>query len=91
MPWTLLFSGVEAAGRTLRLTLTGEGGGEWRVPLGAGLAAPGEPDTHITADVVGFCFLLGGRGEPETFQAEVAGDAALAATILRAAPALSGP
>ncbi|WP_327091017.1 maleylpyruvate isomerase N-terminal domain-containing protein [Nonomuraea sp. NBC_01738] len=40
VPWTLLFSGVEAAGRTLRLTLTGEGGGEWRVPLGAGSPRP---------------------------------------------------
>ncbi|GIH78804.1 maleylpyruvate isomerase family mycothiol-dependent enzyme [Planobispora longispora] len=48
-------------------------------------------DATITCDVVEFCFLVGGRGEPATFAAEVEGDSALARDLLHAAPALSGP
>ncbi|MDX3100741.1 maleylpyruvate isomerase N-terminal domain-containing protein [Nonomuraea angiospora] len=91
LPWTMLLSGMDGSGRTLHLTLTGAGGGEWQVPLGVEDARPGTPDTHITADVVAFCFLLGGRGEPAEFPAELAGDLALARDVLTAAPALSGP
>ncbi|MFI7132478.1 maleylpyruvate isomerase family mycothiol-dependent enzyme [Nonomuraea sp. NPDC050153] len=91
LPWTMLLSGMDGSGRTLHLTLTGAGGGEWQVPLGVEDGRPGEPDAHITADVVTFCFLLGGRGEPAAFPAELAGDLALARDVLAAAPALSGP
>ncbi|MEV4169758.1 maleylpyruvate isomerase family mycothiol-dependent enzyme [Nonomuraea sp. NPDC049709] len=91
LPWTMLFSGLDGAGRTLRLTLTGEGGGEWRVPLGVEDTEPGEPDAGITADVVEFCFLLGGRGDPAEFPADLAGDLSLARDVLTAAPAFSGP
>jgi uncharacterized protein (TIGR03083 family) len=91
LPWTMLFSGLDGSGRTLHLTLTGEGGGEWRVPLGVEDPGPGEPDAHITADVVKFCFLLGGRGDPAEFPAELAGDVSLARDVLATAPALSGP
>lgn len=91
LPWTMLLSGMDGSGRTLHLTLTGAGGGEWQVPLGVEDARPGTPDAHITADVVAFCFLLGGRGEPAEFPAELAGDLALARDVLTAAPALSGP
>ncbi|MET7327826.1 maleylpyruvate isomerase family mycothiol-dependent enzyme [Nonomuraea sp. NPDC005650] len=91
LPWTMLLSGMDGSGRTLHLTLTGAGGGEWQVPLGVEDAGPGEPDAHITADVVTFCFLLGGRGEPAAFPAELAGDLSLARDVLASAPALSGP
>ncbi|MGP3913200.1 maleylpyruvate isomerase family mycothiol-dependent enzyme [Nonomuraea sp. 10N515B] len=91
LPWTMLFSGMNGAGRTLHLTLTGPGGGEWVLPLGVEESAPGEPDAHISADVIKFCFLLGGRGDPADFPAEVAGDLALARDVLSTAPALSGP
>ncbi|GAA2204254.1 hypothetical protein GCM10009850_002600 [Nonomuraea monospora] len=91
LPWTMLFSGIDGAGRTLGLTLTGAGGGEWRVALGVEDAGPGEPDAYITTDVKQFCFLLGGRGDPATFTADLAGDLALAKDVLAAAPALSGP
>ncbi|MGN9844765.1 maleylpyruvate isomerase family mycothiol-dependent enzyme [Nonomuraea sp. H19] len=91
LPWTMLFSGLNGAGRTLRLTLTGPGGGDWLMPLGVEEREPGEPDAHITADVVKFCFLLGGREDPVDFPAEVAGDLALARDVLTTAPALSGP
>ncbi|WP_043633974.1 maleylpyruvate isomerase family mycothiol-dependent enzyme [Nonomuraea candida] len=91
LPYTMLFGGIDGAGRTLRLTLTGEGGGEWRIALGVADAEPGEPDAHITADVVKFCFLLGGRGDPADFPAELDGDLALAGDVLATAPSLSGP
>ncbi|RSM97545.1 hypothetical protein DMB42_45705 [Nonomuraea sp. WAC 01424] len=91
LPWTMLFSGLDGSGRTLRLTLTGAGGGEWLLPLGVADTGPGTPDAHVTADVVAFCFLLGGRGEPDGFPAELSGDLALARDVLTSAPALSGP
>ncbi|NRQ30500.1 maleylpyruvate isomerase family mycothiol-dependent enzyme [Nonomuraea sp. NN258] len=94
LPWTMLFSGLDGSGRTILLTLTGPGGGEWRMPLGISDAAPGEPEAHITADVVDFCFLLGGRrrpGGPDGIAVEIAGDQALAHDVIATAPALSGP
>jgi len=92
LPLTLLLSGRDVSGRSLLVTLTGPGGGAWHAALGvADGAAAGEPDARITADVVDFCFLLGGRGEPETFPAILEGDRALARDVLLAAPALSGP
>ncbi|MCF6474419.1 maleylpyruvate isomerase family mycothiol-dependent enzyme, partial [Nonomuraea sp. MG754425] len=91
LPWTMLLSGLDAAGRTAHLTLTGAGGGEWRVALGVEDAGPGEPDTSITADARAFCFLLGGRGDPAGFPAELGGDLSLARDVLTSAPALSGP
>ncbi|MEV0381019.1 maleylpyruvate isomerase family mycothiol-dependent enzyme [Nonomuraea sp. NPDC050643] len=91
LPWTMLFAGLDGAGRTLHLTLTGDGGGEWRLPLGVEDSGPGAPDAHITADVVTFCFLLGGRGDPADFPAELEGDLSLARDVLTSAPAFSGP
>ncbi|MEU0567514.1 maleylpyruvate isomerase family mycothiol-dependent enzyme [Nonomuraea sp. NPDC005983] len=91
LPWTMLLSGLDASGRTLLLTLTGPGGGEWRVPLGVEDGTSGTAAAHITADVVDFCFLLGGRGDPASFPADLDGDLNLARDVLTAAPALSGP
>ncbi|GGS97233.1 hypothetical protein GCM10010156_64320 [Planobispora rosea] len=105
MPLTMRVSGhTVAEGRAVRLVLTGPGGGRWHVPLhrhgkavregdvNAGAGAGGAPaDATITCDVAEFCFLVGGRGEADTFAAEVEGDSGLARDLLRAAPALSGP
>ncbi|MEV0199214.1 maleylpyruvate isomerase N-terminal domain-containing protein [Nonomuraea sp. NPDC050691] len=91
LPWTMLVSGLDGSGRALHLTLTGPGGGEWHVPLGVADTDAREPEARITADVVEFCFLLGGRGEPESFAAQLEGDLGLARDVLRTAPALSGP
>ncbi|GAA3180021.1 maleylpyruvate isomerase family mycothiol-dependent enzyme [Nonomuraea roseoviolacea] len=91
LPWTMLLSGLDGAGRAVHLTLTGAGGGEWHVPLGVADTGAREPQARITADVVEFCFLLGGRGEPESFAAELEGDVGLARDVLRTAPALAGP
>ncbi|GIH26843.1 TIGR03084 family protein [Acrocarpospora phusangensis] len=93
VPWTMLLTGFDATSRTVRLTLTGPGGGDWHVPLDVShVAAPyrGESaDVTLTCDVVGFCFLLGGRGDGFTWDVE--GDQSLAADLFTAAPALSGP
>ncbi|MEO3813941.1 maleylpyruvate isomerase family mycothiol-dependent enzyme [Sphaerisporangium sp. B11E5] len=95
VPWTMALSGMTPGAKALRLRLTGPGGGTWHVPLDlSAVAMPheGQPsDVSITCDTVAFCFLLGGRGAPATFPADVTGDAALAADVLTAAPALSGP
>ncbi|MFC4113578.1 maleylpyruvate isomerase family mycothiol-dependent enzyme [Nonomuraea zeae] len=91
LPFTMLFSGLDGAGRTVHITLTGDGGGDWLIPLGIEQTEPGPPDVHITADVVAFCFLLGGRGDPADFPAELDGDLSLAKDVLASAPALSGP
>jgi uncharacterized protein (TIGR03083 family) len=91
LTFTMLFSGMDGAGRTVQVTLTGEGGGDWLIPLGIEQTEPGPPDARITADVVAFCFLLGGRGDPAEFPAELGGDLALARDVLASAPALSGP
>ncbi|WP_219471605.1 maleylpyruvate isomerase family mycothiol-dependent enzyme [Nonomuraea rhizosphaerae] len=93
LPWTMLLSGLDGSGRTLRLTLTGPGGGDWTLPLGVSddPGGAGDPDACIEADVVGFCFLLGGRGDPESFPADLKGDLGLARDVLTTAPALSGP
>jgi uncharacterized protein (TIGR03083 family) len=95
VPWTMALSGMTPGPRVLRLTLTGPGGGSWHVPLD--LSHPATPDTGspadvtITCEVAAFCFLLGGRGTPATFPADLTGDPSLARDILTAAPALSGP
>ncbi|WP_344056131.1 maleylpyruvate isomerase family mycothiol-dependent enzyme, partial [Sphaerisporangium rubeum] len=95
VPLTMALSGMTPGAKALRLELTGSGGGTWHVPLD--LSAPAAPhagqpaDVSITCDTVAFCFLLGGRGTPATFPADVDGDSGLAADVLTAAPALSGP
>ncbi|GGO75143.1 maleylpyruvate isomerase family mycothiol-dependent enzyme [Nonomuraea cavernae] len=103
LPWTMLLSGLDGSGRTVLLTLTGDGGGEWHVPLGGEGSGVLEldawregdgwrrADARITADVVSFCFLLGGRGDPSSFAADLSGDLSLARDVLSSAPALSGP
>ncbi|MFI6595326.1 maleylpyruvate isomerase family mycothiol-dependent enzyme [Nonomuraea sp. NPDC050536] len=91
LPWTMMLSGLDGTGRTILVTLTGPGGGDWHVPLGVSDTAAGTPEAHITADVVDFCFLLGGRGTHDTIPVELAGDLSLARDVLRTAPALSGP
>ncbi|MFI6322253.1 maleylpyruvate isomerase family mycothiol-dependent enzyme [Nonomuraea sp. NPDC050556] len=91
LPWTMLFSGLDGSGRVLRLELTGAGGGTWHVPLGVADAPSAGEDASITADVVKFCFLLGGRGEPFSIGAELGGDVELARDVLRTAQAMSGP
>jgi uncharacterized protein (TIGR03083 family) len=63
------------AGPAVDLTLTGDGGGTWRV-------GPGEPVAHVTEDAVAYLRLLSGRSDECALRTE--GDSA-AADMLRAA------
>ncbi|GIH94058.1 maleylpyruvate isomerase family mycothiol-dependent enzyme [Planobispora siamensis] len=95
MPLAMRLSGHRVPeGRAVRLALTGPGGGLWHVPLhlgGRAVRGDGPAEATVTCDVVEFCFLVGGRGDPGGFAAGVEGDAGLARELLHAAPALSGP
>ncbi len=88
LPLALAVAGREHDGRTARLVLTGDGGGDWLVPMGAGNAgAP--PDVTVTADVVDWCRLVGDRIAPDALRVEVDGDEALGRELVAAAPALA--
>ncbi len=70
--------------------LTGDGGGDWLVPLDG--VAPDDdvtPDVTLTADVVDWCRLVGDRVAPDDLVYAWAGDADLARDLVTAAPALA--
>jgi uncharacterized protein (TIGR03083 family) len=92
LPLALAMSGRERPDKTARLVLTGPGGGDWLVPMGAG-GDPGdavrEPDVTVTADVVDWCRLVGDRVPPDALPVLIEGDDALGRDLLAAAPALA--
>ena len=87
MPMAMGMIGRERPGRAARVVLTGEGGGDWLVPLGPD--STDAADVVITADVVDWCLLVGERVTPDTLEHTVDGDAALAADLLTAAPSFA--
>lgn len=76
-------------GKTARLVLTGEGGGEWLVAMDGRGSGVGDPDVTLTANVVDWCLLVGDRIAPSDIAHAVDGDALLAGDLLAAAPALA--
>jgi uncharacterized protein (TIGR03083 family) len=76
-------------GKTARLVLTGDGGGDWLVPMDARGAVSTEPDVTLTANVVDWCRLVGDRVGRSELVCVVAGDEALADDLVSAAPALA--
>jgi hypothetical protein len=85
-------SGREHGDKTARLVLTGPGGGDWLVPMGAEGdpdAIALEPDVIVTADVVDWCRLVGDRVTPDALPVLIEGDDALGRDLLAAAPALA--
>ena len=75
-------------GRTVRLVLTGAGGGEWLAGMGGD--EPGDDvDVTITADAVAWCRLVGDRIRPGELPCAIDGDQELAQDMLAAAPALA--
>jgi uncharacterized protein (TIGR03083 family) len=88
LPAALRAIGLDHMGRSATVVLTGPGGGEWSLSLGAATSA--EPDTVLRADVVDFCLLAGGRLRVEELDYDAAGDVCLAADLVRAAPAFAG-
>jgi uncharacterized protein (TIGR03083 family) len=77
-----------ASGRTARLALTGAGGGELSIPPGT---PPTAPDTTVTADVVTFCRLIGGRVRLADFPHRVEGDPELARELVETATSFAFP
>ena len=63
LPLALAVAGRAHDGKTARLVLTGDGGGEWLVAMGARRPAT-SPDVTVTADVVDWCLLVGDRIDP---------------------------
>jgi uncharacterized protein (TIGR03083 family) len=71
----------------LHLVLTGPGGGTWDVAIGEGGVEPA--DVVIVSDAVDFCRLVANRAAPAGLDLHITGDAARAAAVLAAAPALA--
>jgi hypothetical protein len=78
---------------TIRIVLTGPGGGVWEQPLGTAPveAADGsqEPDVRIVADAIGFCRLSAGRLSAADLGAVVEGDDELGAAVFTASAAFA--
>jgi uncharacterized protein (TIGR03083 family) len=72
---------------SLRLVLTGPGGGTWDVAVGQ--APPEARAVRIVTDAVGFCRLVANRVIPEDLDLHVTGDPGQAAGVLAAASALA--
>ena len=89
LPLGLELTGRAQAGRTVRLVLTGRGGGTWRCPLAATSAVTAHDDVLVVADAVEFCRLAANRCTPAALDAYVEGDEALASDILRGMAALA--
>jgi uncharacterized protein (TIGR03083 family) len=90
LPLALAVSQREHDGKTARLVLTGPGGGDWLVPMGASESADAtEPDVTVTADVVDWCLLVGDRVAPEALRVQVDGDQSLGRDLVAAASALA--
>jgi uncharacterized protein (TIGR03083 family) len=81
LPFGLALSGIDGAGRTVRIVLTGAGGGTWDQALGLGEAA-GEPEATIVVDIVDYCRLAAKRRGPGDVDAVIEGDSDLAERVL---------
>jgi uncharacterized protein (TIGR03083 family) len=88
LPLGLALIGREHRG-TVRLVLTGRGGGTWRRPLAAGDAVGDTDDLLIVADAVGFCRLAANRCSLDELDAHVEGDDAVAADVFAGMGALA--
>ena len=88
LPAAARATGVDLGTRTVRLVLTGDGGGDWL--LRARTDVPeSSPAVVLTADVLDFCLLAAGRLAPAQVAHTVEGDAGLASELLSAAPAFA--
>jgi hypothetical protein len=72
---------------SVRLVLTGPGGGTWDLAVGEEAADPAP--LLIVADAVGFCRLVANRTTPDGLAPYITGDAGSAARVLAAASALA--
>jgi uncharacterized protein (TIGR03083 family) len=88
MPAALEVAERAHRGKTARVVLTGDGGGDWLIPLG--FSEMGEtPDVVLTADVVDWCRCVSERVAPEALPRRVDGDPALADDLAAASSAFA--
>ncbi len=88
MPAALEVAERAHRGKTARVVLTGDGGGDWLIPLG--FSEIGEtPDVVFTADVVDWCRCVSERVAPEALARRVEGDPALADDLAAASSAFA--
>ncbi len=88
LPLALAAAGRVHDGKTARLVLTGDGGGDWLVAMGTD-DVESVPDVTVTADVVDWCLLVGDRIDPAVMHYEVDGDPALGRDLVASASALA--
>lgn len=88
LPAALAVTASEQPGRTIRIVLTGPGGGTFERPMALD-AELGVPDVVITADVVDFCRVASRRIAPRDLDATIVGDPVLAHVALQAASAFA--
>jgi uncharacterized protein (TIGR03083 family) len=88
LPLALAVAGREHDAKTARLVLTGPGGGDWTMAMGAGEVSA-SPDVTVTADVVDWCMLVGDRIAPTELRYEIDGDEALGRDLVASASALA--
>jgi uncharacterized protein (TIGR03083 family) len=88
LPFGLAMSGMDGAGHTVRVVLTGAGGGTWDQALGLGEVA-GEPEATIVLDIVDYCRLAAKRRSPDDVNAIIEGDSDLAERVLVSAGVFS--
>jgi hypothetical protein len=88
MPASLEVAERAHRGKTARVVLTGDGGGDWLIPLGFSEMGA-TPDVVVTADVVAWCRVVSERLEPEALPRRVEGDPALAEDLAAASSAFA--
>ncbi len=83
LPIGMLLTGREPRGRSVRIVLTGDGGGAWVQPLELGGRA-GPPDLTLVTDAVEFCRVAAMRTRAADLECSVIGDPELGADVLAA-------
>jgi uncharacterized protein (TIGR03083 family) len=92
LPIGLARAGTPAEEATVRLVLTGMGGGSWDIPLGPavnGASKPSGPGTVVVVDAPAFCRVVGNREDLAGSGAIVLGDANLAERLFAGAASLA--
>jgi uncharacterized protein (TIGR03083 family) len=88
MPASLEMAERAHRGKTARVVLTGEGGGDWLIPLGFSEASA-TPDVVVTTDVVAWCRCASERLAPHALPRDVEGDPALGDDLVAASSAFA--
>jgi uncharacterized protein (TIGR03083 family) len=88
MPASLEVVDRARRGKTARVVLTGDGGGDWLIPLGFSDVGA-TPDVVLTSDVVAWCRVVSERLAPEALPRQVEGDSALADDLAAASSAFA--